>query len=556
MLTQLYIENIAVIEKATIDFQSGFTILTGETGAGKSMIIDAIHAILGERTSKDIIRNGASSAYVSAMFQDVPISVRKTLQDLGYEVEENNSLLIQRMISLEGKTACKLNGRPATVSTLKQIAPMLIHIHGQHESYFLLSMDLHGQYIDKMGELEGTVKEYQSAYHKMKQIRDQWKACQMDEAEKARKMDLLQYQIQELEQADIQVGEWEELIERKNGYLHRERIMEGLFSAKRCLEGEPEETSTLDAIQEAIGALESIEEHFPAIHSCLERLQDVRYALEDAQEELRDVTNDIEYQPEELEQIEERLDQLYRLSRKYGDSEEAMLKFLEECRTQWQQIQLSEEHLQKLMEEYEAAKEQAIALARTLSQKRKQTIEWFAKQVKFQLQFLNMPGVRFAVSQERVPLQETGCDKMEFLISTNPGEPLKPLAKIASGGELSRIMLAIKTVLAEKDETHTLIFDEVDTGISGQAAQKVGLKLKEVSKHRQVICITHLAQIASLADHHFLIQKEIRQGKTFTMVKPLDWQGRVAELARIMGGEPITALMLQNAEEMLRSAQS
>ena len=332
--------------------------------------------------------------------------------------------------------------------------------------------------------------------------------------------------------------------------------MESLFYAKRCLEGEPEETSTLDAIQEAIGALESIEEHFPAIHSCLERLQDVRYALEDAQEELRDVTNDIEYQPEELEQIEERLDQLYRLSRKYGDSEEAMLKFLEECRTQWQQIQLSEEHLQKLMEEYEAAKEQAIALARTLSQKRKQTIEWFAKQVKVQLQFLNMPGVRFAVSQERVPLQETGCDKMEFLISTNPGEPLKPLAKIASGGELSRIMLAIKTVLAEKDETHTLIFDEVDTGISGQAAQKVGLKLKEVAKHRQVICITHLAQIASLAEHHFLIQKEIKQGKTFTMVKPLDWQGRVAELARIMGGEPITALMLQNAEEMLRSAQS
>lgn len=554
MLAQLYIENIAVIEKSSIEFHPGLNVMTGETGAGKSMIIDAIHAILGERASREMIRNGATAAHVSALFQEVNDAALAKLEELGYEAEEGRSILIQRTIRLDGKGTCKLNGRPATVSTLKEIAPMLIHIHGQHESYLLLSMDLHMQYIDKVGGLEGLAGEYRAAYDHMKGIQAQWKACHMDEAEKARRMDLLRYQIDELEDANLQIGEREELTEQKTKFLNSEKISSAFYTARDILSGNEEQDGVVSMLNTASEALEEIAEYHPSVESLLSCLRELEYGLEDLREELRDVSDDLEYDPEELNAIEERLDLLYRLGMKYGETEEEMLQFLERCTEEWNRMQDSEARLETLTQEYEQAKKAAIKLAAELSERRNQTAQRFTELVKEQLRFLDMPGVDFAVSQERIPLNRFGCDKMEFRISTNAGEPLKPIAKIASGGELSRIMLAIKTVLAGKDSIDTLIFDEVDTGISGSAAQKVGLKLREASRNRQVICVTHLAQIAALADHQYQIQKKIQEQRTFTEVNLLDFEGRKRELARLIGGSRITPLTLENAEEMLTMA--
>ena len=555
MLSQLYIENVAVIEKASIDFHTGLNVMTGETGAGKSIIIDAIHAILGERTSKEMIRSGENSAHVSAMFQDINEVALEKLQEMGYETEEDGSLLIQRTIRLDGKGSCKINGCPATVSTLKAIAPMLINIHGQHESYLLLSLDLHVHYIDQVGGLDTLVFQYRSAYDRMKEIQLEWKACNMDEAEKARKMDLLQYQIDELESANLKAGEQEELTEQKNKFLNHGKIVSALNTARDILSGNEEREGVASMLSVASGALEEIEEYLPAVESILNCLREIEYGLEDLREELRDASSDLEYYPEDLERIEQRLDMLYRLSLKYGSTEEEMLQFLQRCVEEWKQLQDSEEQLERLTQEYEQAETEAIQLAAELSERRRQVTEEFTVQVKEQLHFLDMPGVDFVVSQERVPLNRLGCDKMEFFLSTNIGEPLKPMTKIASGGELSRIMLAIKTVLADKDTVDTLIFDEVDTGISGSAAQKVGQKLREVSRDRQVICVTHLAQIAALADHQYQIKKSTQNDKTFTEVIWLDFEGRKQELARLIGGSQITPLTLQNAEEMLNLAR-
>ncbi|MCI9575814.1 MAG: DNA repair protein RecN [Clostridiales bacterium] len=555
MLSQLYIENVAVIEEASIDFHTGLNVMTGETGAGKSIIIDAIHAIIGERTSKEMIRSGANLAHVSAMFQDINETALEKLEELGYKTEEDGSLLIQRTIRLDGKGTCKINGRPATVSTLKAIAPMLINIHGQHESYLLLSLDLHAHYIDQVGRLDTLVSQYRVSYDRMKEIQAEWKACNMDEAEKARKMDLLQYQIDELESANLKVGEQEILAEQKTKFLNHGKIVSALNMARDILSGNEEREGVVSMLSAASGALEEIEEYLPAVESILNCLREIEYGLEDLREELRDASSDLEYYPEDLEQIEQRLDLLYRLSLKYGSTEEEMLQFLQRCMEEWNQVQDSEERLERLTQEYEQAKTESIQLAAELSERRSQVAEEFTAQVKEQLRFLDMPGVDFVVSQERVPLNRCGCDKMEFFLSTNIGEPLKPMAKIASGGELSRIMLAIKTVLADKDTVDTLIFDEVDTGISGSAAQKVGQKLREASQDRQVICVTHLAQIAALADHQYQIKKSTQNGKTFTEVIWLDFEGRKQELARLIGGSQITPLTLQNAEEMLNLAR-
>lgn len=555
MLAQLYIENIAVIEKASIDFHTGLNVMTGETGAGKSMVIDAIHAILGERTSKDMIRSHETSAHVSAMFQDINALALQKLQALGYEVEEDGSLLIQRTIRVDGKGNCKLNGRPATVSTLKEVAPMLINIHGQHESYSLLSLDLHIHYIDQVGNLESLLQKYQESYDRMKKIQAEWKSCHMDESEKARRMDLLRYQIDELEAADLRAGEQEELLEQKTKFLNSGKIHSALSTARDILSGGDDTAGVSDLLSMISDELEGIEEYLPSVESILNCLREIEYGLEDLREELRDVSSGLEYYPQDLEEIEHRLDQLYRLSLKYGSTEEEMLQFLERCTEEWNQIQTSEERMDQLTQEYETAKKAAIALAVELSGCRSKVSEEFTSQVKQQLQFLDMPGIDFVVSQERVPLNRLGCDKIEFFISTNLGEPLKPMAKIASGGELSRIMLAIKTVLSGKDTIDTLIFDEVDTGISGSAAQKVGQKLREASKDRQVICVTHLPQIAALADHQYLIKKRTQDQKTFTEVVCLDFEGRKQELARLIGSSKITPLTLQHAEEMLNLAK-
>ena len=555
MLSQLYIENVAVIEKATIEFHKGFNILTGETGAGKSIIIDSMHGILGERTSKDMVRSGAESAFVSGLFTDLTEQAINKLQELGFEPEEDGSVLIHRTIQAEGKSTCRINGRPATVSALKELGKTLMNIHGQHESYHLLSPELHIHYIDESGDLNTLGKEYRSVYQELKQIQSEIGAHATDEAEKLRRIDLLTYQIEELEQANLRENEKEELMERKTTMMHSEKIASAITAAKAALDGDESFDGVLSTLTAITASLQDSEQYLPALNPIIQKLHELSYGLEDVSEALREQESQMEFDASELLEIETRLDLLYRLSIKYGQTTEEMLAFLEKCRQELNQINHSEETLIQLNETYEILKEKAIQLAKTLSDKRKKTAEQFTKKVKHELQFLNMPGIEFQVEQERVPLNSNGCDKIQFLISVNPGEPAKPIAKIASGGELSRIMLAIQTVLSAHDDLDTMIFDEVDTGISGSAAQKVGLKLHEVSRYAQVICITHLAQIACLADYHLLIQKQVTENKTYTQVIPLSKEAQIKEIARMIGGQAITPLLLQNAQEMIDSAK-
>lgn len=550
MLAQLFIHNIAVIEKASIDFEGGFTVLTGETGAGKSIIIDAIHAVLGERTSKELVRSGASSASVSALFTGLDEETLSLLDQLSLPREEDGSLLIQRDIRLEGRPSCKINGAPATVSMLKQLGPKLVTIHGQHESYELLSPEVHMTYLDSFGGLEGLLEEYQTAYHALRKTQQELEALQTDEGEKARLSDLLHYQIDEIEGANVRVGEQEELEAQREVIRNSEKISQALELLRGVLSGDEESEGLLAGISQASSQAAKIAPYLPELEEASQKLQEAGYLLEDVDGILHNTA--VDFDPELLESIEERLDLLYKLGLKYGGSEEKILEFLEDCRTRLHQIEFSDEERERLEALYEEQKGRAIALARKLSEGRKAASSQFISQVKGELVFLNMPGIQLETEIQRVPLYAMGCDRIQFLVSANKGEPPKPMSKIASGGELSRILLAIKTVLSGKDKVDTLIFDEVDTGISGAAANKVGQKLKQVSQNRQVLCITHLAQMAALADHHLLIEKHVEGERTFTQVQELDFEGRKREVARIIGGDQITDLQLKMAEEMLR----
>lgn len=552
MLAQLFIQNIAVIEKASIDLEKGFTILTGETGAGKSIIIDAIHAVLGERTSKELVRTGASSASVSALFTGLDKETLALLDQLSIPKEEDGSVLIQRDIRLEGRSTCKINGAPVTVSMLKQLGPRLVTIHGQHESYELLSPEVHMTYLDSFGGLEGLLSDYQTAYHELRETQRQLEALQTDEGEKARLSDLLHYQIDEIEAANVREGEREELESQREIIRNSEKIAEALELLRGLLSGDEENEGLLSGVSQASSEAERVSAYLPELEDASQKLREAGYLLEDVDATLRNTA--VDFNPELLESIEERLDLLYKLGLKYGGSEEKILAFLEDCRTRLHQIEFSDEERERLETRYEEEKKKAISLAKQLSENRKTVSGQFIRQVKEELAFLNMPGIEFETEIQRVPLYAMGCDRIQFLVSANKGEPPKPMSKIASGGELSRIMLAIKTVLSGKDKVDTLIFDEVDTGISGAAANKVGQKLKQVSRDRQVLCITHLAQIAALADHHFLISKHVEGDRTFTQVKELDFEGRKREVARIIGGDSITQLQLEMAEEMLRKA--
>ena len=550
MLAQLFINNIAVIERASIQWERGFTVLTGETGAGKSIIIDAIHAVLGERTSKELVRAGADAASVSALFTDLDGETLALLDSLSIPREEDGSLLVQRDIRLEGRSLCKLNGSPATVSMLREVGARLISVHGQHESYELLSPEVHQAYIDGFGGLEPLVAQYQESYQALRGLRRRLDTFNTDEGEKVRRIDLLRYQIDELEAAGIQPGEREELARQRDIIRNSEKIAAALGKVRDLLSGDEERDGALSSVSQAARELEKAAEYLPEAEDAAQKLGDVRYLLEDVDAALDGLG--VDFDPAALEAIEDRLDVLYRLGLKYGDTEEKMLDFLERCRQELREIEFSDEEREALEAQYEEEKGRAIALARELSEKRKRAAAAFTERVREELAFLNMPGVQLTAEIERVPLYALGCDKSRLLVSANQGEPPKPLSKIASGGELSRIMLAIKTVLSGKDKVGTLIFDEVDTGVSGAAAQKVGEKLRQVSQDRQVLCITHLAQIAALADHHFRIRKEESQGRAFTHVEELDWEGRKRELARIIGGEDVTPLQLRMAEEMLQ----
>lgn len=550
MLAQLFINNIAVIERASIDLEKGFTVLTGETGAGKSIIIDAIHAVLGERTSKELVRTGTQSASVSALFTGLDEDILRLLDQLSIPREEDGSLLVQRDIRQEGRSSCKLNGAPATVSMLKQVGPRLVTIHGQHESYELLSPEVHMVYLDSFAGLESLLAEYQAAYHTLRETQRKLEALQTDEGEKARLSDLLHYQIDEIQSANVRVGEREELEAQREVIRNSEKIAGTLELLRGLLSGDEDSEGLLTGVEQASVEAERVASYLPELEEAAQKLREAGYLLEDVDAILRSVG--VDFDPALQEAIEERLDLLYKLGLKYGSSEEKILEFLEDCRSRLHQIEFSDEERERLEAQYEEGKHKAISLAKELSRRRQAASAQFIRQVREELAFLNMPGIQFETEIQRVPLYAMGCDKLQFLVSANKGEPPKPMSKIASGGELSRIMLAIKTVLSGKDKVQTLIFDEVDTGISGAAANKVGKKLKQVSQNRQVLCITHLAQIAALADHHLLIEKHVEGERTFTQVQELDFEGRKREVARIIGGDQVTDLQLEMAEEMLK----
>lgn len=555
MLSNLYIENIAVIEKTSIDFKKGLNVMTGETGAGKSIVIDSINAVLGNRTSKELIRTGASSAFVSAEFTNLSEKAIAVIYEAGFELEDGE-LLIQREISTTGKNKCRINGRPATVSTLKEIGVQLINIHGQHESYELMSPELHISYIDKLAGLESEIEAYQEVYKKYKKLSAELKKATVDESERERKIDLLKYQIDELEDADLRDGEYEELNEQKAVLQNSEKIIEAIMSSRALMNGDEESSGVLENLQEINSQLSDISEYMSEVEPINSRIESAIYELEDCLSELTGLTDLVDTDGGSLDSIEERLDLIYTLGKKYGSTIKEMLDFLDKAKKELNALVMYDENREALIKECDKAYKEAEKLAKALSEKRRATSSEFADKVCEEMAFLDMPNVKLVVVKESCELNSLGCDNIEFLISTNPGEPPKPISKIASGGELSRMMLAVKNVLSDKDDIDTLIFDEVDTGISGSAAQKVGLKLREVSKSRQVLCVTHLAQIAAMGNSHFKISKSVRDEKTFTKVEELDHEGRKQELARIIGGTEMTKASLDYAEEMLRAGEN
>lgn len=547
MLKTLDIENIAVIEKASVDFSGGLNVLTGETGAGKSIVVDSINAIIGERTSRELVRYGADNAYVSAYFDDICDSALNKLKKFDIELEEDNSLLITRKISANGKSLCKVNGKTVTVSMLKEICSYLVNVHGQHDSQALLNPDLQYNYIDMLLEDKSVLSDYKETFKKLISVRRKLKSFAKDEDNKESLLELLNFQIEELEKADIKVGEREELTQKRALIQKSEDIIKSLNLAISVINGDDENIG----IEQACADVSRTLFKFDETKDVYDVFNDINDKLELAKDKAEALLLSIDFSPEEIEMIDEKLDLYYKFSNKYGQTEQEMLDYLEKAKEKRNSILFADEELNRLNEEYENLLNITVKLADKLSVERKKTAKIFEEKVKKELAFLDMPKMQFYVDFNKGNLSSTGYDKIEFLISANPGEPPKSLSKVASGGELSRIMLAIKNIISYNDTIGTLIFDEIDTGVSGRASQKIGLKLKSVSKNTQVICVTHSAQIASNADEHFLIQKKFNDNKTFTCVTPLDFEGRKQELARIMGGLEITDTLLQSAEELL-----
>jgi len=547
MLKTLDIENIAVIEKASVNFSGGLNVLTGETGAGKSIVVDSINAIMGERTSRELVRYGADNAYVSAYFDDICDSALNKLKEFDIELEEDNSLLITRKISANGKSLCKVNGKTVTVSMLKEICSYLVNVHGQHDSQALLNPDLQYNYIDMLLEDKSVLSDYKETFKKLISVRRKLKSFAKDEDNKESLLELLNFQIEELEKADIKVGEREELTQKRALIQKSEDIIKSLNLAISVINGDDENIG----IEQACADVSRTLFKFDETKDVYDVFNDINDKLELAKDKAEALLLSIDFSPEEIEMIDEKLDLYYKFSNKYGQTEQEMLDYLEKAKEKRNSILFADEELNRLNEEYENLLNITVKLADKLSAERKKTAKIFEENVKQELAFLDMPKMQFYVDFNKGNLSSTGYDKIEFLISANPGEPPKSLSKVASGGELSRIMLAIKNIISYNDTIGTLIFDEIDTGVSGRASQKIGLKLKSVSKNTQVICVTHSAQIASNADEHFLIQKKFNDNKTFTCVTPLDFEGRKQELARIMGGLEITDTLLQSAEELL-----
>lgn len=553
MLSNLQIENIAVIKSASIDFENGFNVMTGETGAGKSIVIDSLNAILGERTSRELIRSGADSASVCAEFQNVGDNVKNELEKLG--IEKDDTLIVSRKLTPDGKNVCRINGMPATVSMLKALGVQLVNIHGQLDNQSLLSPETHCSFIDKLAGSGREFNEFKELYSLYIKKENELKSLNTDVNEKNRRLDILNYQIEEIQKADIRPGEKDELTEKLGFLRNAEKVLDLLHTAYAALNGDGEMPGAADIAADAASKLLSAAGYSSDFTETANGVNDAAMNLSAYTEELRDKIYSLDYDPNETERAEERLDVIYRLSQKYGDSEEDILAYLENAEKERDALSFSDERAEQLRAETERAYNEALAAAKKLSEIRIEAGKKFSADVERELAFLDMPSVKFIVNDSVGELYENGIDNIEFLLSANAGEEPKPLSKIASGGELSRIMLAIKCVLSELDDIDTLIFDEIDSGVSGRAALKIAAKMKELSKTHQVICVTHLAQIAAFADEHKLISKEEKDGRTYTCIASLDYNGRKYELARIMGGLTVTQSILNSAEELLSSAE-
>lgn len=548
MIKSLHIENIAVIEKTDIDFENGFNVLTGETGAGKSIIIDAINAVLGERTSKDLIRAGCDKAVVSAIFGDLSEVSKSLITDNGYELDCDGNLLITRVLTLGGGSI-KINGRPATATVLKEIAKNLINIHGQHDNQRLLDPDNYYIYLDLIAENQAERQEYYNEFKHFNSVRRELNAQETDEGEKLRRTEILQYQIKELEEADITIGELADVKRKLTIAENYEKTVACLNDAAFCLDGSENADGAVSLVRNAQKYIDGAKnDDFSALGA---RLAETLANLQDISAEIRAFTDSDLYRDLDADKLRERLDTLHRLMLKYGNDEQKMLDFLEKARTELEKIVCSDKRIAELSDELDASTERLISLGEKLTETRVKAAEQFSKQVSEVLCQLDMPNVQFAINVNKDRYSKYGCDAVEFLISANAGESVKPLHKIASGGELSRIMLSIKSVLADKDDVDTLIFDEIDTGISGRAADKVGLQLGRVADNRQVICVTHLAQIAAYAQNHLLIEKSVSNDRTYTNVTSLDYDSKIREIARIMSGTDITQNLYNSAKELL-----
>ena len=550
MLQLLHIENIAIIESADISFEPGFNVLTGETGAGKSIVIDAMSAVLGQRASRELIRTGAAKAFVSACFTGI---ASELMEEFGIEPDEE--LLLQREIHTDGKNVCRVNGRHFTVTQLRVLGNRLLNIHGQHDGQQLLDEEQHLVYLDAFGRVEPLLASYRERYAALQDIARQIRALQMDEAEKARRMDTLRYQIEELERAQLKAGEEEELMSRRNFLRNAEKFISAVEGANFSLNGDDGSYGALTLLRQAqdfIGSIRLLDDDYAELYA---RFDGIYSELYDLAETISDLRDSFDFSPNELDEVEGRLDRLYRLKKKYGPTVEDMIGYLDRCRSELEQIEYAGDTLLQLEKQQAKVLKAAETAAAALSEARKAAAVELERQILTELQQLDMGKIRFSVAFEGQELAENGADSVRFLMSANLGEELRPIHKIASGGELARIMLAMKNVLSEQDQVGTMVFDEVDTGVSGRAAQKVAEKMARISRKKQVLCVTHLPQLAAMADTHFSVEKGEAGGRTYTRVQELDRQRRREELARLTGGAHVSEVMLSGAEELLLEAE-
>ena len=554
MLCEIKIENVAVIEKAAAVFSDGLNVLSGETGAGKSILIDSINAILGNRTSREIVRSHTPKAMIWATFRGIGAKTRAQLADAGYEAEDE--LLLYREITAEGKSTCRINGMPATASVVRDICSGLINIHGQHDNQSLMNPARHLGILDSFAQNETAHDAYYVVYKELCRVKKEIDALSMDETEKERRIETLRFQIEEIGAAELRPGEEDELLNRRTLIRNAQTVTEQLNIAYAALSGAEDASGAGEMLGSAATALESISSLSEDFAPLAEQMSGLYYTARDAASDIADILARCEFDPQALDAVEERLDLIYRMKQKYGGDVQDILAYLDAATAELDGIETGAQRLDELYDRQAALYDKAKALADALTQTRLEAFKRFNAQITDALRFLNMPGIRFTLSHKKGPLAGSGQDSVEFNISTNPGEEPKPLAKIASGGELSRIMLAVKSALADKDDIGTVIYDEIDTGVSGLAAGRIGEKLKQTAQGRQVICITHTAQIAAQADNHLLIRKNVSEDRTYTEIDALSGEGRVQELARMISGDKITELALANAREMLRMAKA